>query len=510
MPGEGPTSVFRQADGSRLVRIALALGLLSLPAGLAADYTLLDNALAYWLEPGMLTTIQGPLLLSAAPVDDWPSDLVVRRASQLAAAAPGRLAILVPHTDPRSVAQLRAAVPAVSVVEPFMLTPPPETFADLRQWAETPQGITLSGTRTVGQATLTISSRRVRDTDLEVTALQPAGLLGDGSLVVRLPARGTLTVPVQTGGACGEWLLRVSEVGRTVNGPLLVEPVDNGLRAGFRAGRQMTRDAASLPVELSAVGQRFSGQLRSGVGLPFEPLNLSPGRTVRVDVPMLPAGPGWQRREVTAELVSGTVRRSLRASAVSVPAAAVERRAVRLDQRLDEWRDAAWQTVEQAGQVVTGAAAWHGPADAGVRWSVARDASALYLAAVITDDQAALGDALELRWDAALGADGEPGLMTRSTTFGRAAASGELATGWWLEARMAMAVPGAEAGGMIGWDLVYHDADPDDGDSVLAASGERWSSVDPARLGLLSWLPVRGLTRWWVTPQDCDGGAMGN
>jgi len=481
------------------------------------------TAAACWAEPRRLGDLTGDLVLSGRPTADWPVDLLTRRAKALAALVGDRLVVLLPPgDDPRAapwrLACLRDDVPELAVLATDDLPDDAATFAALAARAQAARAAARSliceGRTGGGPARLLVRSNLPRAGRWRLAAIAPAGLFGGDERVVELPARGTASVAVSPPEDGGCWLIAVGLEGDTAATPLRVAVAEHGLYAQFEPGRQITHGSAQLPLRLRAADrQRLVARVRPGPGFPLLTARLSGSRDERLLVPVAAPTAGFARLTSTVEAAVGATLVPWRTQVTAVPTVWAARRPIQLDGRLDEWRSAAWQSCEDPQQVVAGAASWRGPADAGLRWSVARDAESLYVACLVTDAQATAADAVELRWDPDVTAEAEPGAMVRRLVIDRAAAAGELASGWWCELAVSLAALGVAAAGddWLGFDLALRDDDPGEPPTWLSYTGELWSEIDAARLGLLRLGDVPSPSvRWWVGDCGWAAAATGN
>jgi len=476
---------------------------------LADDLAEPDWAAAVWHEPGRIATVPGNLVLPADPVLAWPIDLQVRQAARLSRHAAGRLVVVFP-ANPSSdvlsrISALRTALPNL-----WVTAADGGEFSGLRRHAEAElavmRSLEITGLTGAGGERLAVRSRSPRPGSWRLTALSPAELFGPEPPIVDLDGGAAMTLPVEAQGGRGDWWLLI-EAGE-VAAPVQVPVASHGVVARLVPGRHVSRGPSALPLSLTvADGPRRTARVNGGPGLPLQTAALWPGRETELSVPVMPPSAGFARFRSPIEIAVGAAVVRPDVELTSLPAEVAELRPVRVDGRLDDWRPAAWHAVENRGQVVVGAAAWRGPADAGLRWSAAIDAHRLILAWTVTDDVVGQGDAVELRWDAGVGEDGAPGEQVQRQTFGRAAAAGELGSGWWAEVAVPLTELGVAGQTWLGFDLALRDDDPGDGECWLAASGERWSNIDPARLGLLRVAPAGpAAVRWWVS--DPGGGVM--
>jgi hypothetical protein len=60
-----------------------------------------------------------------------------------------------------------------------------------------------------------------------------------------------------------------------------------------------------------------------------------------------------------------------------------------IDGNIDDWSDAAWQSIEEPAQVIAAANAWKGPEDLSAKFAVALDEQNVYIAVRVTDDTVA-------------------------------------------------------------------------------------------------------------------------
>lgn len=474
------------------------------------------SAAAVWRHPARLAEPTGELVLSTTSCADWPDDLVARRAAQLASVAAERLVVVVTGPEPagrwQRRALMQATAPGLLVVDQDDLQATSD-FASLRRRARdlaTVGALSAHGVVGEGPARLLLRNLLADATTCRLTAFEPRTLFGADLVTVDVGPRATAVVPVLEGATRESWWIGVS-VGGGAPVPARVAVAARGVLARWRRGRQVTFGPPGLALDLTRVeAPKRSVRVTGRPGLPALRATLDPARTVTVDVPVTSPS-GFVRRVETAEVEVEFAVTRVQALIGAVPALVPRPCRVVLDGRLDEWRDTAWHAVEDQGQLVAGAASWRGPADAGLRFSVAGDETNLYLAWTVTDDVAGPADGLTVCWDPAVSAGGAPGGEVRQLSIARAA-GGESASGWHGEFALRRDSLGLdEAAHPIGFDLSLTDDDPGQPVARLAWSGERWAVEDPARLGLL--LPGPDATpwvRWWVQPSAGPGGATGN